>query len=45
MSNVPVHVQQSTGSHFTTIQMLESAIGIDPVKIENGGLPQARFEG
>ena len=45
MSNVPIHVQQSTGSHFTTLQMLESAVGIDSVKVENGGLPQARYAG
>src|SRR4029079_17562802 len=29
--------------HYTTIQMLESAVGADHVKIANGGLPQARY--
>lgn len=43
MVDVPVMVQELTGSHYTTIQMLESAVGADHVKIENGGLPQARY--
>ncbi len=45
MSDVPVVVQELTGSHYTTIQMLESAIGAEHVNIENGGLPQARYAG
>ncbi|MCC6887818.1 MAG: hypothetical protein IT536_04715 [Hyphomicrobiales bacterium] len=43
MADVPVMVQELTGSHYTTIQMLESAVGRDHVKIENGGLPQMRY--
>ena len=43
MVDVPVMVQELTGSHYTVIQMLESAVGRDHVKIENGGLPQARY--
>ena len=43
MADVPVVVQELTGSHYTTIQMLESAVGRDHVKIENGGLPQMRW--
>src|SRR3954453_15033422 len=43
MADVPVVVQELTGSHFTTIQMLESAVGREHVKIENGGLPQMRY--
>src|SRR6476661_7416918 len=43
MSDVPVAVQEWTGSHYTTIQMLESAIGREHVKIEQGGLPQMRW--
>src|SRR5712671_6009307 len=43
MADVPVMVQELTGSHYTTIQMLESAVGADHVKIENGGLPQMRY--
>jgi NitT/TauT family transport system substrate-binding protein len=43
MKDVPVMVQELTGSHYTAIQMLESAVGADHVKIENGGLPQARW--
>src|SRR4030095_5476129 len=43
MADVPVMVQELTGSHYTAIQMLESAVGAEHVKIENGGLPQMRY--
>jgi len=45
MADVPVVVQELTGSHYTTIQMLESAIGREHVNIQQGGLPQRRWEG
>ena len=45
MAGVPVVVQELTGSHYTTVQMLESAVGSEHVTIENGGLPQKRWEG
>jgi len=45
MADVPVVVQELTGSHYTTLQMLESAVGREHVRIENGGLPQKRWEG
>src|SRR6185312_8564030 len=45
LADVPVVVQELTGSHYTTIQMLESAVGAEHVKIEHGGLPQKRWEG
>jgi ABC-type nitrate/sulfonate/bicarbonate transport system substrate-binding protein len=45
MSDVPVVVQELTGSHYTALQMLESAVGKEHVKIQNGGLPQHRWEG
>jgi NitT/TauT family transport system substrate-binding protein len=45
MVDVPVMVQELTGSHYTTIQMLESAVGREHVKIQNGGLPQMRWQG
>ncbi|HVB90402.1 MAG TPA: hypothetical protein VND97_09400 [Beijerinckiaceae bacterium] len=45
MADVPVVVQELTGSHFTTLQMLEGAIGREHVKIAPGGLPQKRWEG
>jgi NitT/TauT family transport system substrate-binding protein len=41
--DVPVVVQELTGSHYCTLQMLESAVGPEHVKIEPGGLPQARW--
>src|SRR5436305_4995021 len=43
MADVPVMVQELTGSHYTTIQMLESAVGREHVNIQNGGLPQIRY--
>jgi NitT/TauT family transport system substrate-binding protein len=43
LADVPVMVQELTGSHYTAIQMLESAVGAEHVKIENGGLPQMRY--
>src|SRR5688572_15089982 len=45
MADVPVVVQELTGSHYTTIQMLESAIGRDHVRLEFGSLPQTRWAG
>src|SRR5919198_4045223 len=45
MYDIPVVVQEWTGSHYTTIQMLESAIGRDHINIQAGGLPQKRWEG
>ena len=45
MFDVPVAVQELTGSHYTTIQMLESAIGREHVNIQAGGLPQKRWDG
>ena len=43
LTDVPVVVQEFTGSHYCTLQMLESAVGIDHMKIEPGGLPQTRW--
>jgi NitT/TauT family transport system substrate-binding protein len=43
LADVPVMVQEWTGSHYTAIQMLESAVGPEHVKIERGGLPQMRY--
>jgi NitT/TauT family transport system substrate-binding protein len=45
LADIPVVVQELTGSHYTTLQMLESAVGREHVRIENGGLPQKRWEG
>ena len=45
MADVPVAVQESTGSHFTTLQMLESALGAEHVNIAQGSLPQMRYAG
>ena len=45
LADVPVVVQELTGSHYTTLQMLDSAVGVKHVKIEHGGLPQMRWQG
>src|SRR5215813_1594398 len=45
LADIPVVVQELTGSHYTTIQMLESAVGAAHVKIEHGGLPFFRWKG
>ena len=45
LADVPVVVQEFTGSHYTTLQMLESAVGPEHVKIAHGGLPQMRWLG
>lgn len=45
LADVPVVVQELTGSHYTTIQMLESAVGAEHVKLHNGGLPYTRWAG
>jgi NitT/TauT family transport system substrate-binding protein len=45
LADVPVAVQELTGSHYTTVQMLESALGAKHVNIARGGLPQQRYAG
>jgi len=44
LADIGVLVQEFTGSHYTAIQMLESAVGKDHVKIDKGGLPWQRWE-
>jgi NitT/TauT family transport system substrate-binding protein len=44
LADVPVVVQELTGSHYCTLQMLESAVGAEHVNIEHGGLPQMRWD-
>jgi len=43
LADVPVLVQELTGSHYTTLQMLEGAVGRAHVAIAQGGLPQMRY--
>lgn len=45
LADVAIVVQELTGSHYTTIQMLESAIGAEHINLVHGGLPQTRWEG
>lgn len=43
LSDIPVYVQEFTGSHYCTVQLLESALGTEHVNIGKGGLPQHRY--
>ena len=43
LADVPVVVQWLTGSHYCTLQMLESAVGAGHVHVAAGGLPQTRW--
>lgn len=45
LADVPIAVQELTGSHYTTLQMLEGALGRDHVRIEKASLPQLRWKG
>ncbi len=45
LADVPVVVQELTGSHYCTLQMLEGALGREHVKVAHGGLPQHRYAG
>jgi NitT/TauT family transport system substrate-binding protein len=45
LADVPVLVQELTGSHYTVLQMLESAVGAGHVAIAKGGLPYTRWIG
>jgi NitT/TauT family transport system substrate-binding protein len=44
MADVPILVQELTGSHYTTLQMLEGAVGRAHINIAAGGLPQTRWQ-
>jgi len=44
LKDVPVVVNEFTGSHYTTLSMLEGAIGRDHIVIEHIGAPWARWE-
>ena len=45
LADIPVVVQELTGSHYCSVQMLESALGAEHVNIAQGGLPQQRYAG
>jgi NitT/TauT family transport system substrate-binding protein len=44
LANVPVGVNEFTGSHYTTLQLLEGAIARDQIVIEHHGAPEARYQ-
>ncbi len=43
LANVPVAVNEYTGSHYTTLQLLEGAIARDEIVVEHHGAPEARY--
>jgi NitT/TauT family transport system substrate-binding protein len=45
LADIPVVVQEHTGSHYASVQMLESAVGAEHVKFAEGGLPPMRWAG
>ena len=44
LKDVPVVVNEFTGSHYTTLSMLEGGVGRDHIRIEHIGAPWARWE-
>jgi hypothetical protein len=44
LAGVPVAVNEFTGSHYTTLQMLEGAVGREGIRVEHIGAPQKRLE-
>ncbi|MBS7813666.1 ABC transporter substrate-binding protein [Roseococcus pinisoli] len=43
LANVPIGINEFTGSHFVTVQTIEGAIGKDAVKLEHIGAPETRL--
>ena len=43
LANVPVGVNEFTGSHYTVLQLLEGAIKREEIKIEHTGSPENRY--
>ncbi len=43
LANVPVGINEYTGSHYTTLQLLEGAIERDQIVVEHAGAPEARY--
>ena len=43
LANVPVGVNEFTGSHYTTLQLLEGAIARDEIVVVHAGAPEARY--
>lgn len=43
LAGIPIAVNEFTGSHYTTLQTLEGALGCEEIKIEHIGAPQTRL--
>lgn len=44
LAGIPIGVNEYTGSHYTTVGLLEGAIGADNVIIEHIGAPEVRLD-
>jgi len=44
LADVEVAINEFTGSHYTTVQLLESALGLEHVKLKHVGEPGHRYE-
>jgi NitT/TauT family transport system substrate-binding protein len=44
LARVPIGVNEFTGSHYTTVGLLEGAVGTDNVRIEHVGAPEVRLD-
>jgi NitT/TauT family transport system substrate-binding protein len=43
LANVPIGVNEFTGSHYTTLQLLEGSIARDQIVVEHAGSPEQRY--
>jgi len=44
LAGVPIGINQLTGSHYTTLQLLEGAIPRDQIIVEHAGSPENRYK-
>ncbi len=44
LAGIPIGVNEFTGSHYTTLQLLEGAVGREQIVINHIGTPEARIE-
>lgn len=44
LANVPIGVNERTGSHYTTLQFLDGALPRDQIVVEHSGEPLGRYE-
>jgi len=44
LAGVAIGINQLTGSHYTTLQLLEGALPREDIKVEHAGSPEARYQ-